>query len=500
MSEGERIYAAKAPFDKHSADLVLRSSDNVNFRVHKQVLSLVSDFFDSMLSVPQPTQAESQDLDVYSGLPLVRVTEKSWTLDRLLRFCYPTADPEFRTVAHIRPVLMAAAKYQMDEVISLSEKQLFLLEDSPLHVYALACEFNLENAAKAAAERCRARAMRPIHGTPGLDGVTAGQIYRLLQFCSQKPASKTAKASAQRTPSFKFASCVQRQSSVLSCSYAKSKANLLEFKPHAHADMVILSMDDKQFHVNRYIVSLAAPSFFDHHRPIAGPSSAGLPVYRFAENSEMTLILLRLMYPLPELGLTDIDVLGAVTAAAVKYNMPKVIETLKRRWTDQLETAPLRVYFTMMRYGWEREAERAAVLASYTKSDLYVPEMEQASGDAYLRFLFFRLSNRMVVFLLSKLLLPPGLHRDVAWDKTSLNPLYWRLDCEEYANNADRFVLDVMESVPKRGWQESCTHVLLALRPSNNRSSSTIRLDEDFLGKLVVFEQKVKRGLQYVKF
>jgi len=36
MSEGQRVYAAKAPFNKHSADLVLRSSDNVNFRVHNQ--------------------------------------------------------------------------------------------------------------------------------------------------------------------------------------------------------------------------------------------------------------------------------------------------------------------------------------------------------------------------------------------------------------------------------------------------------------------------------
>jgi len=395
---------------------------------------------------------------------------------------------------------MAAAKYQMDEVISLAEKQLFLLEDSPLHVYALACEFNLENAAKAAAERCRTQVITPVHGIAGMDGVTAGQIYRLLHFCNQKPASKSVQASAQRTPSFKFASCGQRQPFVLSRSFAKSKVNLLEFKPHAHADMVILSTDDIKFHVNRYIVSLGAPSFFDNHRPIADTSSTGLPIYKFAENSEMTLILLRLMYPLPELDLTNIDVLGAVTAAAVKYNMPRVIETLKRRWVDQLEKAPLRVYFTMMRYEWEREAERAAVLASYMKSDLYVPEMEQASANAYLRFLMFRLGNRMVVFQLSKLLLPPRFHRGVVWDRADWKPLYWRLSGEEYANNADRFVLDVMESVPQRGWQESCTHALLNPRPSNSRSSSTIGLNEDLLGSLVAFERKVKQGLQKEAF
>lgn len=50
---------------------------------------------------------------------------------------------------------------------------------------------------------------------------------------------------------------------------------------------------------------------------------------------------------------------------------------------EQIDKAPLRVDFTIMRYGWECEAKKAAIRASYARKDHYVPEMEAASAYAY---------------------------------------------------------------------------------------------------------------------
>jgi len=44
------------PPDVSDASLVIRSSDFVNFRVHKTVFAAASPFFKDLLSLPQPRQ------------------------------------------------------------------------------------------------------------------------------------------------------------------------------------------------------------------------------------------------------------------------------------------------------------------------------------------------------------------------------------------------------------------------------------------------------------
>ena len=42
------------PFNKPTADVILRSSDDVDFRVHKVILAEASPVFEGMFSIPQP--------------------------------------------------------------------------------------------------------------------------------------------------------------------------------------------------------------------------------------------------------------------------------------------------------------------------------------------------------------------------------------------------------------------------------------------------------------
>jgi hypothetical protein len=70
--------------DVSDTNFIIRSSDLVDFRVHKSVLATASPFFKDLLSLPQPSDSESVD-----GLPLVQVSEFSELLNSLVSMLYP---------------------------------------------------------------------------------------------------------------------------------------------------------------------------------------------------------------------------------------------------------------------------------------------------------------------------------------------------------------------------------------------------------------------------
>jgi hypothetical protein len=72
------------PSDVPDANLILRSSDSADFRVHKPILAMASPFFKDLLSLPQPSDSESVD-----GLPVVQLSEDSELLDSLVSILYP---------------------------------------------------------------------------------------------------------------------------------------------------------------------------------------------------------------------------------------------------------------------------------------------------------------------------------------------------------------------------------------------------------------------------
>jgi hypothetical protein len=72
------------PVDIPDANLIIRSSDLVDFQVHKAVLALASPFFKDLLSLPQPSDSESID-----GLPVVHLSEDSELLNSLVSILYP---------------------------------------------------------------------------------------------------------------------------------------------------------------------------------------------------------------------------------------------------------------------------------------------------------------------------------------------------------------------------------------------------------------------------
>ncbi|KZP24487.1 hypothetical protein FIBSPDRAFT_857198 [Athelia psychrophila] len=106
---------AASPFDDHKADVILRSSDNVDFPCYKFLLSLASTFFEEMFSLPQPL-TEGDDL-TKDGLYIVPTEERASVLETLLRLCYPSSlrHPPIIELDDIKNVFEVARKYVMEE-------------------------------------------------------------------------------------------------------------------------------------------------------------------------------------------------------------------------------------------------------------------------------------------------------------------------------------------------------------------------------------------------
>ena len=73
-------------FDVPDANLIIRSSDLVNFRVHKHVLAMASPVFKDVFSLPQPSDDSDESVD---GLPVVQLSEDSDLLKTLVSMLYP---------------------------------------------------------------------------------------------------------------------------------------------------------------------------------------------------------------------------------------------------------------------------------------------------------------------------------------------------------------------------------------------------------------------------
>jgi hypothetical protein len=97
--------------DLPEASIILRSSDQVNFRVHKLVLAMSSPFFKELLSLPQPPDAETVD-----GLPVVALPENSGPLNSLISLLYPITPVIPDSYQKVFALLAVCQKYEMESV------------------------------------------------------------------------------------------------------------------------------------------------------------------------------------------------------------------------------------------------------------------------------------------------------------------------------------------------------------------------------------------------
>ncbi|KAI0738423.1 hypothetical protein C8Q80DRAFT_1205149 [Daedaleopsis nitida] len=174
-----RIHTASAPFSKTYADIILRTSDNVDFYVWKGILIESSPVLADMFLLGDKL-AEKE-----SSTSVVDVLESSAVLDPLLRICYPPPHPRLSSLEDLKPVIAAAHKYQMDGVLEVLKEQLSKhAQTVPLRAYVFALSLDMQDAAGSAARHFLNHHPHDEY-VPDLEGFNAGSYHRLLAYRKQ---------------------------------------------------------------------------------------------------------------------------------------------------------------------------------------------------------------------------------------------------------------------------------------------------------------------------
>lgn len=134
-------------FSSPNADAVLRSSDDVLFRIPSDLLCRASGWFKTMFTLPQdPTVDRSKPIPM---------SEPASILVVLLSTVDGRALPSLNNSDELEPLLAAAQKYEMPLAISVLRlaSASRLNKMAPLRLYSIACRMGWEDEAKEASSR-----------------------------------------------------------------------------------------------------------------------------------------------------------------------------------------------------------------------------------------------------------------------------------------------------------------------------------------------------------
>ncbi|KAI9508193.1 hypothetical protein F5148DRAFT_943135 [Russula earlei] len=140
---------AEAPFDDPRADIILQSSDGLQFHVFKIILTLASSVFADMFSIPLPASSRPHDKEVVS------LSERSEDLELSLRHLYPVPPPETVPLTNVAVLAEFAQKYQVDALEKpITQYLRDNVELDPVGVYAIAVTYGYKDVGTAAARSC----------------------------------------------------------------------------------------------------------------------------------------------------------------------------------------------------------------------------------------------------------------------------------------------------------------------------------------------------------
>lgn len=175
--------SASPPFDGPEGDVILRTSDSVDFWVLKGILGLASPVFQTMFTLPQPSDSQEDPAQP----PVIPISESSRAIDLLLRLCYPIEAPRLaeQSLTRIGDVLAAALKYEIAVVVGRARKALRKCAEqsskNAIAAYAIACHLKLADEARLAAMACL-RWPFPGPTVPQLALMSGLDYYNLLQY------------------------------------------------------------------------------------------------------------------------------------------------------------------------------------------------------------------------------------------------------------------------------------------------------------------------------
>jgi len=343
--------AAPSPFDRKDADVIIRSSDRVDFHVHRYALIIASPVFEARFQCPQPT--DQVDLQV------IDVTENRCMLEMLLRILYPIVDPVVDVFEHAHELLKAALKYDMAVAVVFAERSLAcFIQKQPLRVYAVACQNGLEALASIAAREAVTQKVVDNMYIAEYEELPAGCYHRLLQYQRHGVDNATS-----------FIVCCADTSIFPPDERKEHPTHQLERDApypfdNPDADTTIVSSDQVRFRVHEIIIKLASPTLKSMLETLRSPhdvreaegGEGTMSILQVDDDSKILHPLLSLCYPSSHPEPVHIDSLPLLLAAAKKYKMERATWFLLQHWSDFAMAYPLRSYLFASSYGWKDQA------------------------------------------------------------------------------------------------------------------------------------------------
>lgn len=399
---------AQAPFDDTEANIVLRTSDKIDFYVYKDILKVASPFFRTLFLLPHPPPIHSLDPDPASlhdglspeGLPIVSIPEDSDAFDYILRICYPIHTPEqSESLPIVERALSASLKYEIDRATQFLMKDFVRLGTlNPFWMYMLACRLDLKNEAESAATVLQKKYYPSGYSNPpstdadfarvatevysdGFEQLPAIHLYRLLRhicFGDDLSFHATVPSSSE----------IQNSLDTQKLPMAPFDANIMEDHP---PDILLKSSDDVTIPVHKFVLRLASANFILAQSEMSEcPQRDGLPIVSLPHPAQTLIQILRACYFSFHSTDHSPDHDCHLYVVARSYDMHGVADMFKLRWLSHAHTTkdPFSIYLISSLHGWHDEAWHAArQLVAHTTSTpiscISIPEMSIGGSTSH---------------------------------------------------------------------------------------------------------------------
>ncbi|KAH9965364.1 hypothetical protein BC827DRAFT_1338455 [Russula dissimulans] len=172
-----------APFNRSDADLIIRSSDQVDFHVHQSILGMASVVFEDMFTAPGPSPREQGQ-----NKPVINLTEDSKTLHHLLTMFYPIERSMPETLEDTLSLCATCHKYQMDSTITSirsllkGHKPLLFTAQNSFHAYGIARRYHLKDEALVAARLTLERRLNFDECGKDLQFISGADLVKLWRY------------------------------------------------------------------------------------------------------------------------------------------------------------------------------------------------------------------------------------------------------------------------------------------------------------------------------
>ena len=379
---------ATKPFDASTAaDVILRSSDSVDFSVIKLLLCLISPVFNVMFLSKHIATA---DAETRKGLPVVSVTEDSETLRCLLLLIYPSYVSDSESALDINVlyrVAKAAQKYCMDRIEGEMMKMVTtsrLLQEHAFRVYASAAAVGWTDVAAAAALSTLKTPLSDLPFVDELKIISGADFYHFLtyRFKHDKYGGEG------EEPQLIFAS----QSPTANGRPLTIVTNASpSFGRTEKADAILRSLDGTDFYIKRSFLTHLSPVFEELFADDDGVLCETIeqgndpPVFTVDQDSDALAGLLCFLHPcVDEPHIEDIKLYPKIWAAAEHYKVTFLAQRLERLFLASpfIQAEPWRAFAVGVMCGWTSAMKASAMktLEEPLNEMKYVEEFRSITG------------------------------------------------------------------------------------------------------------------------